>query len=111
MVWGCAGVTFTYGAISVAALVFALVAGIKYNSVKVFNRSIRTENISNTLWILFYIFIALRFSPALILVRARALSSLSLAACARVRVRVRWPCVWRRVRVLTQQRATVTEPR
>lgn len=53
-------VTFTYAAIAAAALVFALVAGIKYNSVKVFNRSIRTENISNTLWILFYIFISLR---------------------------------------------------
>jgi presenilin-like A22 family membrane protease len=54
-------VTFTYAAIAAAALVFALVAGIKYNSVKVFNRSIRTENISNTLWILFYIFISLRY--------------------------------------------------
>jgi hypothetical protein len=57
------GVTFTYAAIAAAALVFALVAGIKYNSVKVFNRSIRTENISNTLWILFYIFISLRYLP------------------------------------------------
>jgi hypothetical protein len=53
-------VTFTYAIIAVSGLAFALVAGIKYNSVKVFNRSIRTENISNTLWILFYMFIALR---------------------------------------------------
>jgi len=53
-------VTFTYAIIATAGLLFALVAGIKYNSVKVFNRSIRTENISNTLWILFYIFIAFR---------------------------------------------------
>jgi len=58
------GLTFSYILIALAGLVFALVAGIKYNSVKVFNRSIRTESISNTLWILFYIFTALRHLPS-----------------------------------------------
>lgn len=49
-----------YGCLTLVSIVFALIAGIKYNSVKVFNRSIRTENISNTMWIIFYVFISLR---------------------------------------------------
>ena len=73
--------TFTYAAIAAAALVFALVAGIKYNSVKVFNRSIRTENISNTLWILFYIFISLRYHLTLC-VSCRATCACACAAVA-----------------------------
>jgi len=49
-----------YGCLTLFSLFFALIAGIKYNSVKVFNRSIRTENISNTMWIIFYVFVSLR---------------------------------------------------
>ncbi|KAL6077355.1 G protein-coupled receptor [Balamuthia mandrillaris] len=57
---GYPSVVFVYILMAMTSLVFCLIAAIKYNSVKVFNRSIRTENISNTMWILFYVFIALR---------------------------------------------------
>ncbi len=56
----CSGVTFIYGALALTSAAFAMVAGFKYNSVTVFNRSIRTENISNTLWILFYLLTSMR---------------------------------------------------
>jgi len=40
--------------------IFSIVIAAKYNSVRVFNRKIRTQNISNTLWILYYLATACR---------------------------------------------------
>jgi len=39
---------------------FAVLIGAKYNSVRVFDRKIRTQNISNTMWIVFYLAAACR---------------------------------------------------
>jgi len=52
---------------AVTALVFAIIIAFKYNSVKVFNRKIRTQNISNTMWIIYYLTIGLRSSAAAVL--------------------------------------------
>jgi len=52
---------------AVTALVFAIIIAFKYNSVKVFNRKIRTQNISNTLWIVYYLTIGLRASSGAVL--------------------------------------------
>jgi len=46
--------TFLFGILAIAAFIFATIIGFKYNSVRVFNRKIRTQNISNTMWILYY---------------------------------------------------------
>jgi len=53
-------VTITYGILAITSLVFSIIIGFKYNSVKVFNRKIRTQNISNTMWILYYCALAFR---------------------------------------------------
>jgi len=42
------------------AFIFAIIIGAQYNSVRVFNKKIRTNEISNTLWILFFVFIGIR---------------------------------------------------
>jgi len=42
------------------SLVFAITIAFKYNSVKVFNKKIRTQNISNTMWIIYYLTVGLR---------------------------------------------------
>jgi len=53
-------VIFTFmitGVVSFLAFIFIT---IKYNSVRVFNKKIRTNEISNTLWLLFYLFLGIR---------------------------------------------------
>lgn len=45
---------------SILCLSFALVTIWAYNSVRVFNRKIRTENISNKEWIVFFVFAAVQ---------------------------------------------------
>lgn len=52
-------VFFTFALTAVVSFVFLLIVGCKYNSVRVFDHKIRTPSISNTLWILFYLFIFL----------------------------------------------------
>lgn len=46
---------------AVTTLAFATIIAFKYNSVKVFNKKIRTQNISNTLWIIYYISMGVRY--------------------------------------------------
>jgi len=52
---------------AVTTLVFAIIIALKYNSVKVFNRKIRTQNISNTMWIVYYLTMGLRASAGAVL--------------------------------------------
>jgi hypothetical protein len=47
-------VAFMFVIMTIVSFIFAAVIGFKYNSVRVFNRKIRTQNISNTMWILYY---------------------------------------------------------
>jgi len=47
-------------AMFIVGLTFSIIIAVKYNSVKVFNRKIRTQNISNTMWVLFYLALAAR---------------------------------------------------
>jgi len=47
-------VTFNYAILAITSFIISIVIGFKYNSVKVFNRKIRTQNISNSTWILYY---------------------------------------------------------
>lgn len=49
----------TFCVTALASGVFMLIAAFKYNSVRVFDHKIRTPNISNSLWISFYLFIFL----------------------------------------------------
>jgi len=49
-----------FAIVAITGLTLALLVSLKYNSVKVFNRKIRTQNISNTMWIFFYFAITLR---------------------------------------------------
>jgi len=53
-------VSFMFCIMTIVSFVFAMVVGFKYNSVRVFNRKIRTQNISNTMWILYYSALAFR---------------------------------------------------
>eukprot|EP00026_Physarum_polycephalum_P011500 Phypoly_transcript_11730.p1 GENE.Phypoly_transcript_11730~~Phypoly_transcript_11730.p1 ORF type:complete len:339 (+),score=38.53 Phypoly_transcript_11730:81-1019(+) len=52
--------TLIFVVYAVTTLVFATIIAFKYNSVKVFNKKIRTQNISNTLWIIYYISMGIR---------------------------------------------------
>jgi hypothetical protein len=52
--------TILFGCLTLLSLVFALVVGFKFNHVRVFNRKIRTKNISNTLWIVYYVAMTFR---------------------------------------------------
>lgn len=58
--FGYPSTTFIFIVYAVTTLVFATLIAFKYNSVKVFNKKIRTQNISNTLWILYYISMGVR---------------------------------------------------
>jgi len=51
-----------YVVFAATCLVFAAVIAFKYNSVKIFNRNIRTQNISNTMWVIYYLTVGLRAS-------------------------------------------------
>lgn len=52
--------TIIYVIYAVTTLVFATIIAFKYNSVKVFNKKIRTQNISNTLWIIYYVSVGVK---------------------------------------------------
>jgi len=52
--------SFIFALTSLACLIFASTIAIKYNFVMVFNKKIRTENISNNLWIIYYSALCLR---------------------------------------------------
>eukprot|EP01113_Clastostelium_recurvatum_P025835 TRINITY_DN3104_c0_g1_i1.p1 TRINITY_DN3104_c0_g1~~TRINITY_DN3104_c0_g1_i1.p1 ORF type:complete len:310 (+),score=51.41 TRINITY_DN3104_c0_g1_i1:153-1082(+) len=45
---------------SVTCLIFSIIIAFKYNSVTVFNKKIRTQSISNTMWIVYFITLCLR---------------------------------------------------
>lgn len=53
-------ITINFCIMTIVSLIFAAVIGVKYNSVRVFNRRIRTQNISNTMWILYYAAVGFR---------------------------------------------------
>lgn len=53
-------IVFTYMIMGVVSLLFFVLIVANYNSVRVFNKKIRTNEISNTLWIMFYLFLGLR---------------------------------------------------
>jgi hypothetical protein len=53
-------ILFTFMITGLIGFSFAILIAAKYNSVRVFNKKIRTNEISNTLWILFYLFIGIR---------------------------------------------------
>jgi len=46
--------------VTLTCIIITCIIGFRYNSVKVFNRKIRTKSISNTLWILFFLTVGLR---------------------------------------------------
>lgn len=52
--------TIIYVIYAATTLAFAILIAFRYNSVKVFNKKIRTQNISNTLWIIYYVSIGIR---------------------------------------------------
>jgi hypothetical protein len=54
---------------AVTTLVFATIIAFKYNSVKVFNKKIRTQNISNTLWIIYYISMGIRYVKIVVFIK------------------------------------------
>jgi len=51
---------FLCSIITICCIILACLISFKYNSVKVFNRKVRTQNISNTLWIIYFLIIACR---------------------------------------------------
>jgi len=53
-------ISLIFGCLSLSCFIFAIIIGFKYNSVDVFNKKIRTQTISNTLWILYYMTLGLR---------------------------------------------------
>lgn len=53
-------VMFTYMLIGLVSFIFVVTITFKYNSVRVFNKKIRTNQISNTLWIIFFFFLGVR---------------------------------------------------
>lgn len=53
-------VSVIFGALSLVSFIFALIITLKYNSVRVFNKKIRTPNISNTWWIFYYLVLGLQ---------------------------------------------------
>lgn len=57
---GYPSTTIIYVIYAVTTLVFATIIAFKYNSVKVFNKKIRTQNISNTLWIIYYVSVGIK---------------------------------------------------
>eukprot|EP01111_Echinosteliopsis_oligospora_P009965 TRINITY_DN3016_c0_g1_i1.p1 TRINITY_DN3016_c0_g1~~TRINITY_DN3016_c0_g1_i1.p1 ORF type:complete len:287 (+),score=27.19 TRINITY_DN3016_c0_g1_i1:235-1095(+) len=44
-----------FGITALICFIFTMIIAFKYNSVKVFNRKIRTQNISNTMWIIYFL--------------------------------------------------------
>ena len=52
--------TFILSTLCMTTLSLALFIGWKLNNVRVFNRRIRTTNISNTLWIYYFILVSLK---------------------------------------------------
>eukprot|EP01102_Stenamoeba_stenopodia_P001450 TRINITY_DN11257_c0_g1_i1.p1 TRINITY_DN11257_c0_g1~~TRINITY_DN11257_c0_g1_i1.p1 ORF type:complete len:322 (-),score=56.06 TRINITY_DN11257_c0_g1_i1:130-1095(-) len=53
-------VTFTYMLIAIVAVTFAIIIAVNYNSVVVLNRKIRSQNISNTFWIIYFAIVFIR---------------------------------------------------
>eukprot|EP01132_Coremiostelium_polycephalum_P006252 gene6252-7785_t len=53
-------ISLIFASLSLSCFIFAVIIAFKYNSVKVFNKKIRTQNISNTIWILYYLTLGLR---------------------------------------------------
>ena len=53
-------VVFTFIIMGAVSFFFFLLLSCKYNSVRVFNKKIRTDEISNTLWIFLYLFLGIR---------------------------------------------------
>ncbi|GAM20664.1 hypothetical protein SAMD00019534_038390 [Acytostelium subglobosum LB1] len=53
-------ITIIFGSLALACFIFATIIAFKYNSVAVFHKKIRTQTISNTIWILYYLVLGLR---------------------------------------------------
>lgn len=57
---GYPSTSIIFAVFALTSFVFALIIAFKYNSVKVFNKKIRTQNISNTMWIIYYLTLGAR---------------------------------------------------
>jgi len=57
---GYPSTSIIFAVFAMTSFVFALIIAFKYNSVKVFNKKIRTQNISNTMWIIYYLALGAR---------------------------------------------------
>ncbi|KAN0040160.1 hypothetical protein ACTA71_012050 [Dictyostelium dimigraforme] len=53
-------ISLIFASLSISCFIFATIIAFKYNSVDVFNKKIRTQTISNTLWIVYYLSLGLR---------------------------------------------------
>eukprot|EP01122_Echinamoeba_exundans_P003610 TRINITY_DN13690_c0_g1_i1.p1 TRINITY_DN13690_c0_g1~~TRINITY_DN13690_c0_g1_i1.p1 ORF type:complete len:400 (+),score=45.80 TRINITY_DN13690_c0_g1_i1:41-1240(+) len=51
---------FTFGLLALSSIIFALITGLKFNSIKVFKKKVSRETISNTFWIAYYVSVAVR---------------------------------------------------
>lgn len=54
-------VVFVFFILMVANLIFALVCFLRYNSIELYSKSVRSSKISNSAWILYFIGIAIRY--------------------------------------------------
>ncbi|EFA84002.1 hypothetical protein PPL_03075 [Heterostelium album PN500] len=59
---GYPSITIIFATLALACFIFAIIIAFKYNSVAVFHKKIRTQTISNTIWILYYLTLGLRGS-------------------------------------------------
>ena len=55
-------VVFVFFILMVVNLIFALVCFLKYNSIELYSKSVRSSKISNSAWILYFVGIAIRYS-------------------------------------------------
>ncbi|EGC36483.1 hypothetical protein DICPUDRAFT_151033 [Dictyostelium purpureum] len=53
-------ISLIFACLALSCFIFAIIIAFKYNSVDVFNKKIRTQTISNTLWIVYYLALGLR---------------------------------------------------
>ena len=91
-------VVFTYALIVCVCAVIAVLTMLRYNSVVVFNRKIRTPSISNTPWVVYYSLAGSRYAaPRLQCACALVLSPLSVLHVPRVDIFLRG-CTWAAVR-------------
>ena len=81
-------VVFEYLLLTLMSLVLCLFVAIKYNHVMVFDRKFYSKTVSNTLWVSFFLFTAIRYERAAHHRHNRTLEPLlNIRECSRVRIR------------------------